>query len=592
MEKKTSSFKNIIWVVKSIYRYDSRYLAIYGMAMAIFGILPPFITIITQNIINSLQKRTGFQTLAVLVVSYIAIDLFQILLEYFFEYYKIKFMQGYSLYFNQKVLQKAGQLSLKSYENSEIYDMISRAQYETDGKLLTYFESFAGVFSGAITLTSYLIILIRFRVWIVLCILIIPVIKFQINRKINKETFSVMRERTNDSRKCWYAQHVLTYGEAYKELKTYNLFQYFIEKYTGYNKKFNQEDLKIKKKSSLELGSATVIESFVDGGLFAYIIFAGYTGEILVGNVMTYMKTITQVKTLVMTILQTFAGMNQESMFIDQLREYLDLPEEESYDTKNQVDIKSIDSIEIKHLYYRYKSEQQYVLKDINLCIDGSETVAIVGQNGSGKTTLLKIIMGFYRDYEGEIYINGIELKRIKKESILKRIATVFQDFYKYEATFRENIAYGNLATLSDDEQLNTICQKFDLCNLINETDEKLDCQIGYWFDNGKQISLGQWQKIGIARAFVKDADLYILDEPNAALDAISESRLFDLYLELLENKKGIIVAHKFNHLVKKVDKIIVLEQGVLTGCGTHEELLKINKIYKELYETQIGGGY
>lgn len=589
MEKKTKVFKNIIWVTRSIFGYDQKYLFILGIVTMIVGILPPLCTIISQKIMNGLQERRELYILLLLVVVYIGIDLFQTLLEYLLMYYKYKFAQGYNLYFNQKVLQKASRLNLKSYENSEIYDMISRAQYETEGKLVVYFESFVGIFSSMITTVSYLLIIIRFRIWIVPCIIFVPIIKFLINREINRETFAVIRERTNDSRKCWYTQHVLTYGEAYKELKIFNLFQYFIDKHFTYNKRFNEENLMLKKKSAFQLGGATIIETFIDGIIFAYIIFAGYVGEIMIGNVVTYMKTITQVKSQVMSVLQSFSDMNQESMFIDQLKEYLNLPEEDIPKGDEQIEITRIDNIEIRHLYYRYKEDQQYVLKDVNFCIDGTQTIAIVGQNGSGKTTLLKIIMGFYTDYEGEVFINGIEMRKINKTSMMKRIATLFQDFYKYEATFRENIAYGNLNALQDDRRLIFTCQKFDLERLINESNEKLDCQIGYWFDNGKQISLGQWQKIGLARAFLKDADLYILDEPNAALDAIAEYHLSVLYTELLKKKKGIIVAHKFNNLVKTVDNIIILEHGEITGIGSHEALLETNETYKTLYEMQVG---
>lgn len=589
MGKKTKVLKNIMWVIRSIMEYDEKYLFIVGIVTMIGGILPPLCTIISQKIMNGLQERRDLHTLLFLVIVYVGIDLFQTLLGYLVIYHKYKFAQGYNLHFNQKVLQKAAGLNLKSYENSEIYDMISRAQYEIEGKLIVYFESFIGIFSSMITTVSYLLIIIRFRIWIVPCIILVPIVKFLINRAINSETFAVIRERTNDSRKCWYIQHVLTYGEAYKELKIYNLFQYFIDKHFEYNKRFNEENLKLKKKSTVQLGGTTIIETFIDGVIFVYIIFAGYLGEIMIGNVVTYMKTITQVKSQIMSVLQSFSDMNQESMFIDQLKEYLDLPEEDIEKEDEQIEITRIENIEIKHLYYRYKEDQQYVLKDVNFFIDGTKTIAIVGQNGSGKTTLLKIIMGFYTDYEGEVFINGIEMRKINKTSMRRRIATLFQDFYKYEATFRENIAYGNLDALQDDRKLIFTCRKFDLEKLINESNEKLECQIGYWFDNGKQISLGQWQKIGLARAFFKDADLYILDEPNAALDAITEYRLSVLYKELLKKKKGIIVAHKFNNLVKQVDDIIVLEHGEITGIGSHENLLKTNETYKTLYEMQVG---
>ena len=588
MKEKTNVINNIIWVLRSIFRFDHKYIFVMGIATVIIGICAPLSTLASQGLMNSIQERSSLQVLLAFVVIYIGIDLFQTLFDYFLDYYKYRFAQGYNLHLNQKVLQKASRLNLKSYENSETYDMVSRAQYEADGRLLTYFDSLSGVFSSIITTISYLLIIVRFRIWIMLCILIIPVIKFCINRKMNQETFKVIRERTNDSRKCWYMQHVLTYGEAYKELKIYNLFSYFIERYRSYKKQFNTEDLRLKKKSIVRLGGATVLETIIEGGIFAYIVLCGYAGEILIGNVVTYMKTITQVKTHIMSVLQIFSDMNQESMYIDQLKEYLDYPEEKIKEKDELTDIEGIGCIEIRHLYYRYRKEQDYVLKDINLKIDGAQTIAVVGQNGSGKTTLLKIIMGFYDDYEGEILINGVELRKLNKVLLLNRIATLFQDFYKYEATFRENIAYGNLKAMDDDEKLEEICRKFELSQLIDESDDKLDCQIGYWFDNGKQISIGQWQKIGLARAFCKNADLYIMDEPNAAMDAISEQRLMILYQELLEGKKGIIVAHKFNNLIKSVDQIVVLEHGKITGSGSHDDLIASNETYKKLYEIQV----
>lgn len=593
MKNKTNMIKNIWWVTKTIVQYNPLYLFVIITITIILGVLPPISTIMSQNIMNGIQKRANLETLLVFVFIYIGIDLIQGLINYFTSYYKFKFAQGYNLNISQKVLKKAAALELKSYENSEIYNMISRAQYEVEGKLLVFFELFIGIISSTVMTISYLLIILEFRLWILLCVLVVPCVKFLINNKINRKTFLLLRERTNDSRKCWYFQHLVTAGEAYKELKIYNLFNYFIEKYRRYKEKFNYEDLKLRKTSYFQLGGATFFETMIDGIIFFYIILCGYSGEILIGNVVTYMKTITQIKTQITAILQSLSQMNQESMFVDQLIEYLNLSEEEKgakhHSDSELINIKNLESIEVKNLYYRYKEDQNYVLKNISFKIEGTQSIAIVGPNGSGKTTLLKILMGFYHDYEGEILINGIEFGKINKESVTKRIATMFQDFYKYEATFRENIAYGNLNLMQEDDILEEFCKKFKLDGLINETPEKLDCQIGYWFDGGKQISLGQWQKIGITRAFSKDADLYIMDEPNAALDAISEYNLSKLYSKLINQKKEIIVAHKFNNLVMDVDNILVLDCGEIIGNGTHEELLKTNQLYKSLFEIQTG---
>ncbi|NFE33992.1 ABC transporter ATP-binding protein [Clostridium botulinum] len=329
----------------------------------------------------------------------------------------------------------------------------------------------------------------------------------------------------------------------------------------------------------------SVFEILVDAILFVYIIFIGFTGRILIGDVMTYTKTINEIKKLITDVLQQFAEINKESLFIDELMRYFSL---EEIDDEGLIKIDEIHSIRIKNLSYRYGTTGRYALKNINLEFSKNETYVIVGQNGSGKSTLIKIIMGFYDDYEGEIYINNIELKKIDKSSFLPTIATLFQDFIRYEATFRENISYGNLSLLEEEEKLYSITSKFGITELIKNSVKELDTQIGYWFDKGKQISIGEWQKIALSRAFAKNADLYILDEPNSALDPISEYNLANLYKKLLKNKMGIIVAHKFNNFIKDADKIIVFSNGEVIGKGNHMHLINTNEMYKQLYSIQL----
>lgn len=340
----------------------------------------------------------------------------------------------------------------------------------------------------------------------------------------------------------------------------------------------------LERKKAVSLSIVSIIETLVDGGLFSYIVYNGYIGTILIGNVLTYMKAITQVKQQMTVVLGTFSEIYKESFFIDQIIDYFQLLETNE---ERKIVINSIENIKIEDLSYKYKEGQDYILKNINLEIKRNETVAFVGQNGSGKTTLIKLIMGFYDDYEGNIYINGIELKKIDQKSLIDKIATVFQDYVKYQATFRENISYGNMSVFEDDSVLYSICEELGIKRLIENSENKLDSQIGHWFDNGMQISIGQWQKVALARAFIKNAELYILDEPNSALDSIAEADMLKLYEKIIRNHMGIIVTHKFNVLVKRVDRIVVLSEGVISGIGTHESLLKLNSDYRKMYEAQ-----
>ena len=585
MKKKTSVLKNLWWIIKNIYQYDKGYIWVITFSVIILGIIPSLFTLISQTIINSIQIGREIKFIFFGVILYIALDIVNNILISAFSYYKTRFNKGFMLEIQEQILEKASRLSLQNYEDSETYDVIHRAQYEGSGSLSTYFDTFAGVISSFITMFSYLLILVMFNPIIAAGVLVLPFIKFFINKKLNVESFELIKRRTNDSRKSWYFQYLVTHGDYYKELKVYGLFRYFIDKYKKYQETFKTQDLRLERKKTIFLTVETMIELLINGAIFFYIITLGISGSILIGSIMAYMNTINQIKNQMTNILQSCSDMNKESLFIDQLINFFDFPEQE----QGKQIIDEIKEINIVHLFYKYKGQSVYALQDVTLTIKRGEKIALVGKNGSGKTTLIKLLMGFYNDYEGNIYIDGIELRNINKTNYLEKISALFQDFIKYEATFRENIAYGNLNAINDDFHLYSTAQIFGIDKLVEESKEKIDGQIGCWFDNGKQISLGQWQKIALCRTFIKQADIYFLDEPNAALDAIAEYDLSGLYEKMLKNKIGIIVAHKFNNFIKKIEQIVVLDGGKVVAIGKHEELLTNNNIYKELFEIQMG---
>lgn len=586
MIKKTPIFKNLIWIMREVWNVSKLYWIVTVISIFITGVLPAVTTLLLQLVLNSIQNQRAWRTVVCYAAWYFSIDLLSVLCSYGIKYYKVRFNLSFSLILNEKILQKASRLSLKNYENSETYDQISMAQSQGNSKIMLYLEHLFTIISQIIGMISFLIILFSFNPGLVLCIIFLPIIKFIISKNINIISFNIIKSRMNDVRKANYVKYLLTYGDFYKELKIYNLSQHFIKKYRKYTQTFNEQDIAVEKKRIKWFSVISILETGIDSLLFIYIIYNGYIGKILIGNIMTYMKAILQIKTQMTTVLEVFSTMNQESLFLDQLREFFDLPETEQKVGKKISDIKEIS---IKNLYYRYHEDQEYVLKNINLQINFPETVAIVGENGSGKTTLIKLLMGFYDDYQGTIKINGIDLRELDINDYRVCIATIFQDYIKYEATFRENVAYGNLRIQNDDKKIKDILKKFGLSDLINLSNKNIDTQIGYWFDEGKQISLGQWQKIALSRAFAKEADLYFLDEPNAALDPLSERKIAQMYLKLLENKIGIIIAHKFNNFCKDMDKIVVIKDGEIVECGTHDILMKEGQLYRKLYEVQTG---
>ena len=578
---KNNTIKNSWWVFREIYNTNKFYIIFNLIAVIIGGIIPSISLIIMQNIINFIQIGEFSNLIFYYIAIYMIIDILESFYNNFMNYYSTRFSMKFILNLSTKIFYKASKLSLTDYENSKTYDLINRAQFEGGDKLLQFFSAIISIFQNIITLLSYLFILFYFRIWIVLVVLIVPIINYKVSNYFNLKRFKVLRERTNDSRKSWYLSYILTYGSFYKELRTFNLFGYFIDRYKSYIKRFNKKDLSIYKNQMFIYCFVSLFENVLDGLLFLYIIILGISKVILIGNVITYTRTIISSKSLIGSIFSGVSSLINESLFINQLFEFLNLEEE----NRGEVSISRINSIVINNLSYRYRASDDYVLKDISFSIKDNEKIALLGVNGSGKTTLIKLIMGFYNDYEGSILINGVEVRDINKSDLLNQISTLFQDFVKYEASFRENIGYGNLDLLYNDNFLEEVSKKFGVYNLVSSYNERFEKQLGLWFDSGVDLSIGQWQKIALCRAFYKNSSLYILDEPNASMDSITEYDISLLYKELLKDSMGIIIAHKFNNIVKMVDKIIVLDNGKIIECGTNDELIYSNGIYKKMYD-------
>lgn len=582
IDGKTSIIKNLKRILKYIFSVDKKYVFILCITTILTGLIPVAQLLLTQSIMNTIQiGDKNLSYILKLTVLYLLIGVIYSIYQYIINYYNLSFSLKLDLNLNKQILKKSSRLSLADYESSETYDLINRAQKEGGNKFITYVSMFASIASTAISVFSYIIILIRFNYKIIIIITIIPIIKFLILRKLNLMVYKITRERTNDSRKAWYITHMITYGDFYKELKIYNLFEYFIKKYEDYIEKFNQQDKNVQKKFTIVNLIAGIIESVIDGFIFVYLIIAGFNNIILIGDVMTYTNMITRSKSSVTSILNTLSESIKESLFIDQIFEFFEILEEVN---EGKIKLDNIISIEVENLSYKYENSSKYALRNVNFKIDNNKKIALLGRNGSGKTTLIKLIMGFYYDYEGRILINGIDLKDIDRKCLLTHLSILFQDFSKYEATLKENIAYGNIKSIEDEEQIFNTIKLFDLTDLVNELNDGIYTQLGSWFDNGIELSTGQWQKVALSRAFIKNGDVYILDEPNAALDSITEYGLSELYKKVLTDKIGIIIAHKFNHFSSFVDEIVVLENGEIIEKGTHDELIKNDKRYTQMY--------
>lgn len=582
MEK--SRNKTIDNIKKSLHliHIHNKFFVFLSIVITIFqNLLPVASLLIMQRIINIIQTDfSSFTFTLSLITIYVLLDILYLIVQTFWQQYNLRFNLQFKLQIDLMIQNKLKNLSLRDYESSEIYDKLKLAQNQSGEQLTNYINLLTNVIGSIVSIISYVMIILFFQWWIALIIIFIPLIKYFLTNKFNFIQYNIIKNRTSDSRKAWYWNYIVSAGHNFKELKTFKLFDFFANRYKNKITTFNKQDISISFKRNLSIGILSLFEIIINGLLFVYIIYCGFIGLILIGNILTYTKSISSTKTGIQEFLNGVSELKNSTLYIDLLFEFLELPTKD--DAKGIILTDKIKTIEFKNLSFKYNNQNSYVLKNINLIVNKEDFIVVLGENGCGKTTLIKLLMGFYDDYEGEILINGIELRKINHTSYLDKIGSVFQDYLKYEASVKENIGYGNIEVIENEDLINKTINKFFTTPL------PLNMLVGHWFDDGQQISMGQWQKLALSRAFIKKADLYILDEPNAALDPISEKEISLLFQELFQNKMGIVIAHKFSNLVSQANKIIVIENGCIIEEGNHETLIFNNGKYKQLFDCQV----
>jgi len=575
-------FKRIMKILASGGRIHLLVIVLFAV---FFGIIPSVSILVMQEIVNTLQaSNQSFEHIVLLVSLYIGIDVFSGIAGMVSGYVESKLQMRAGITLNMSVLEKVKELTLKDFENSETYNLIQRAVGTGIGTLFSFFKSFVLVFQSLISLIMFSMILLSWRWWILPIIFIMPLLNTFVTAYFGKKQFLIQKNRAGKARKQWYFQYLLTNDIAFKEIKVFNLGDYFRNKYKYLSFEFLKEDLKLLRQRGGVQAILLIVDHVIIAFLFVYIILQGFAGRILLGHLITYTRSISNIKSSAQGLLSQINSIYQNVLYISQYFDFIDMKTEPEACSKKQP-LTAIPSIEIKNLSYKYANKSNYALQNLSVTIEGSSLVAFIGENGSGKTTLVKILSTLYNDYHGDVLFGGKNLREIHVEDVRKKIGLLFQDFVKYELSAKENVALGQLEKIDDDFKITQALEKTGMHEKITD----LKSQLGFWFDNGVQLSGGEWLRVALSRAFIRDADLYLLDEPNSALDPVSERQVLKSFKELTEGKIGIIISHRISSIKNIVDKIVVFDNGSIQACGTHEELLKASKVYRELYEQEQG---
>lgn len=565
---------------KQIMSFKKLYLIISFGIKILQGVIPAVNVIILQRIFNIIQEeKSGLRTLILYITVYVLMHESVELVSLLYMQYSNDFGLEFSTYINAKMINKALELSLGDFENSETYNIINRAQSQNGNDIIRYIENIFNTIQQIVAVLSMGYILLKFRWQIVVIIILVPMVKSILVYKLDKQAYKLRVQRTTNERKKWYLSFLVMTGSAFKEIKIFGLKKFILNAYNKLQSRTIKEEKQICLKQTIADIGVEFFEGILSGGVFFYILNQAYLKVILLGDATAYINSVDNIKGYVNGIFDTVNNIIEQSMYIYFLYEYLELPVKKD---NNKIKLEKINSIKFEKVSFKYDSGN-YGVQDLNFEIIPKQTVAIIGENGSGKTTLMKLLLGLYFDYEGSILINGTEFNAIDKEEYYKKISVVFQDFIKYEASIRENIAYGNIEEINENQMLNKLINEIGLEEKINNI-LGLDLILGNWFGES-QCSGGEWQRIAIGRAlFNKNAEIYFFDEPDAALDVIKQKEIYELIRNKTKNKICIYVSHKINYICKNADVIIVLKNGKIEDIGSHDELVQKNDYYNQLY--------
>jgi ATP-binding cassette subfamily B protein len=491
---------------------------------------------------------------------------------------------------NLMILQKALKLSLRHFEDSEFYDKLSRARREASSRPLSLVQSNFQVLRNGLTLAGYIALLSAFSPWLVLVLLIATVPAFASEASFSAAGFRLRNRRAPEARRLNYLEYVMANDEHAKEVKLFGLGPMLLGRYRELAERLYGEDRKLAVRRTSWGFSLSMLSTLAFYGCYALIAVGTVKGRLSLGDMTLYLVAFRQGQQAFQSILTAVGGMYEDTLYMSNLFSFLEIPVLEPAPPAAVPAIATEYGIRFEGVGFRYPGAEQWALRHVDLFIPKGQSLALVGENGAGKTTFIKLLTRLYQPTEGRVLLDGRDLATWDETELRKRVGVIFQDFAQYYFVLRENVGVGSIEHLDDEPRIDRAIERGGARELVGALTAGLDTQLGRWFQGGVELSGGQWQKVALARAFMRqEADILVLDEPTAALDAEAEHAVFTRFRELSEGRTTIVISHRFP-TVRIADRIIVLNKGEIVETGSHAELVAKGGRYAHLFSLQAQG--
>lgn len=480
---------------------------------------------------------------------------------------------------------KSMSIPLSRFEQPQYYDQLQRAKMNVSFRGFQLIEQFFSICQSLLTVASFFALLWHFSFVLSLGMVLVVVPTLVVHMRIGEWKYWLMRVQTPFSRRLFYFFDLMTNRQSAKEVRLYRHANKLLHYWGGYFWKNAGEQKKVElraQKMRIGIEGLNGVLAFL---FSCYAVWVCYSQQLSLGAYVAIAQVLATTQASMRMIAQNLSSIYEETLVMNEYYDFLD-SEEENGQGRHVLNSPIAEGITVDHLTFAYPTSLKPVLNDISFRIKPNQTVAIVGENGAGKSTLVNCLIGLYREYSGSIKYDGVDLMELDVNTFRDRTGAVFQDFLRYQVSVKDNIGFGDVGRMEDLAAIEAAAARSGAADVVQGLPDGMDTLLGPIFDGGHELSVGQWQKLALARSFMRDSAIMVLDEPTASMDPMAEAELFKRFTELAEGRITLLISHRLGSC-RMADHILVMKNGTLVEQGSHEQLLSLQGEYSRMFEVQ-----